>query len=190
MASQSRPYHCLWISFSSSRAGARAFLSGVGRRSRCLPRSAPSYSKPRCLSDGGTSSRFQNPRVGSLGGSSSSGCPARCWRSPSWPSSLSGLERNIFGECTNIRPCGLQSFFAIGLAAAIDANAPPLHKGIVPPWFRIDVMVPLGVAAVLASAVRQRPWCCRFLERLEGLLSAVSAVHPYPNVRFDATHPK
>jgi RNA-directed DNA polymerase len=30
----------------------------------------------------------------------------------------------------------------------------------------------------------------RFLERLEGLLPEVSVLHPYPNVRFDAKHPR
>jgi len=30
----------------------------------------------------------------------------------------------------------------------------------------------------------------RFLERLEGLLPDVSALHPYPNIRFDAKRPR
>jgi hypothetical protein len=47
---------------------------------------------------------------------------------------------------------------AVGLTAIVDAKAPPLHNGIVPPWSRIDVLVPLALVAVLASALRQRPW--------------------------------
>src|SRR4051812_15491291 len=47
---------------------------------------------------------------------------------------------------------------AVAFAAILDAKASPLHRGIVPSWPRIDVLVPLALVAVLASALRQRPW--------------------------------
>jgi hypothetical protein len=55
-------------------------------------------------------------------------------------------------------PLWFSIVLAVGVAAIFDATLRPLHGGLVPSWPHIDVLVPLLTVAILASALRQRPW--------------------------------
>jgi energy-coupling factor transporter ATP-binding protein EcfA2 len=47
---------------------------------------------------------------------------------------------------------------AFGIAAFFDAVLPPSRNSLTPAWQRLDVLGPLGIIAMVASAWRQLPW--------------------------------
>jgi hypothetical protein len=55
-------------------------------------------------------------------------------------------------------PLWLSIVLAVACAALIETTFPPRRQELVPPWLALDVLLPLGIATLVAVGVRQARW--------------------------------